>query len=85
MAGPYDKVNAEHLTFGAALLCKSAQHQLLAARLLRCYWKYVRLRGLCRLGVGVKPLALRRLMEQYATKARIFVDKRGKPISNRGA
>ncbi|CDJ70500.1 hypothetical protein, conserved [Eimeria necatrix] len=30
-----------------------------------------------RLGVGVKPLALRRLMEQYATKARIFVDKRG--------
>ncbi|CDJ55994.1 hypothetical protein, conserved [Eimeria maxima] len=30
-----------------------------------------------RLGVGVKPLALRRLAEQYATKARIFVDKRG--------
>ncbi|KAL8441769.1 hypothetical protein Emed_007499 [Eimeria media] len=31
-----------------------------------------------RLGVGVKPLALRRLAEQYATKAKIFVDKRGK-------
>ncbi|KAL8430109.1 hypothetical protein ACSSS7_006129 [Eimeria intestinalis] len=31
-----------------------------------------------RLGVGAKPLALRRLAEQYATKARIFVDKRGK-------
>lgn len=30
-----------------------------------------------RLGVGVKPLALRRLAEQYATKARIFIDKRG--------
>ncbi|KAL8438506.1 hypothetical protein Efla_006166 [Eimeria flavescens] len=32
-----------------------------------------------RLGVGVKPLAFRRLAEQYATKARIFVDKRGRP------
>ncbi|OEH77869.1 hypothetical protein cyc_01587 [Cyclospora cayetanensis] len=30
-----------------------------------------------RLGVGVKPLALRRLAEQYATRARIFIDKRG--------
>ncbi|PFH36067.1 HECT-domain (ubiquitin-transferase) domain-containing protein [Besnoitia besnoiti] len=30
-----------------------------------------------RLGVGVKPLALRRLAEQYATRAKIFVDKRG--------
>ncbi|PHJ23535.1 hect-domain (ubiquitin-transferase) domain-containing protein [Cystoisospora suis] len=30
-----------------------------------------------RLGVGVKPLALKRLAEQYATRAKIFVDKRG--------